>query len=117
MTETNAVATGEAGVSRVTVDTVSVYSEDIQSLHHLRWTMAVRQYVSVDLFKYVQFVNRDEDIQYGSDIQKIICKTCNIPEEERQGYWESCGRDEVLEVMGRRRQAVAASIKMRFGSK
>jgi hypothetical protein len=99
-----------------TVDTVSVHSEELKSMHHLRWMMAVRQCVSVDLFKHVQFVNRDEDTQRGSGMQRVVCKTRNIPADKRQACWESHGRDEVLEVMGRRRQAMAQSIRMKFGS-
>jgi hypothetical protein len=65
----------------------------------------------------VQFVNRERDIQFGSGIQKIVCKECNIPTTEQQEYWNTCGSDEVLEVLARRRQAVTTSLKARFRSK
>jgi hypothetical protein len=83
---------------------------------HLRWTVAVRLYVAGDLFRYVQFINRDRDIEFGSNIQKIVCKECNIAELEQMEYWSACGIDEVLLVLRRKRQAVSTSMKARFGS-
>jgi hypothetical protein len=79
--------------------------------------MAVRNYVSTDLFRYVQFVNCDRDIEFGSGIQKIVCKACNIPSGEQLEYWSNHGSDEVLEVLRRKRQAVATSFKSRFSNK
>lgn len=77
----------------------------------------MRLYVAGDLFRYVQFINRDRDIEFGSNIQKIVCKECNIPELEQREYWSACGIDEVLLVLRRKRQAVSTSMKARFGSK
>ena len=82
-----------------------------------RWTGSVRQYVSGSLFKYVQFINRDGDIEWGSPIQKVVCRQCNIPIEEQQEYWNESGSEVVLEVLKRKRQAVAMSMKTRFGRK
>jgi hypothetical protein len=93
-TSSEQVEENAAPVPLNTVDTVSVHSEELKIMHHLRWTMAVRQHVFVDLFKHVQFVNRDEDMQRGSGMQRVVCKTCNIPADERQACWESHGRDE-----------------------
>jgi hypothetical protein len=99
------------------VDDDSVAASEQKRLTHRKWTMAVRNYVSTDLFKYVQFINRDSDIAYGSGIQKIVCKACNIPETEDLEYWSNHGSDEVMEVLRRKRQTVATSFKARFGSK
>ncbi len=38
----------------------------------MRWSHAVQDYVSVDLFRYVQFINREEDVMFGSGIQRIV---------------------------------------------
>ena len=99
------------------VDDDSVEASEQRKLTHWKWTMAVRNYVSTDLFKYVQFVNRDRDIQFGSGIQKVVCKACNIQGAEQQEYWSNHGSDEVMEVLRRKRQTVATSFKARFGSK
>lgn len=71
--------------------------------------------MSGSLFKYVQFVNRDQDIEWGSTIQKVVCKQCNIPGGDQQEYWNECGTEVVLEVLKRKRQAVAMSMKTWFG--
>jgi hypothetical protein len=84
---------------------------------HQKWNMAVRSYVSTSLFRYVQFVNRDRDIEWGSPIQKIVCKACNIPRAEQTEYWNNYGADAVLEVMRRKRQSVTTSMRNRFSSK
>ncbi len=71
--------TPERGPAVEGADTVSI---DIESrdLRYNRWNHAVHDYVSVDLFRYVQFINREEEVMYGSDIQKVVCKACRIPE-------------------------------------
>ena len=86
-------------------------------MKHMRWTVAVRLYVAKDLFKYVQFVNRDIDIDYGSSIQKVVSAECNIPQGGQMEYWNECGCEEVMLVLKRKRQAVNTSIKERFRSK
>ena len=83
---------GESGnVGEMTPNTVndrdSVNTNQQRKLTQWKWTIAVRSYVSTDLFRYVQFVNRDEDIEFGSGIQKAVCKACNIPENEQLRYW------------------------------
>jgi hypothetical protein len=98
------------------VDNDSVNTEEEKKRWHQRWTGAVRLYVGGSLFRYVQFVNRDTDIEFGSNIQKVVCTRCNIPTGDQQEYWNDCGSDEVLEVLRRKRQAVATSLKARFGS-
>ena len=102
----------------VTVDDInSVNSSEQEKLTHCKWTMAVRNYVSTDLFRYVQFVNRDRDIEFGSGIQKIVCKACNIPVAFQMKYWSNHGSDEVLEVLRRKRQTVSSSFRTKFCSK
>jgi hypothetical protein len=98
-----------------TVDNDSLDTQ--KKLTHGRWTITVRNYVSSDLFRYVQFVNCDRDIEFGSGIQKIVCKQCSIPPGDQLEYWSNYGSDEVLEVLRRKRQAIATSFKTRFGSK
>jgi hypothetical protein len=83
----------------------------------LRWSHAVQDYVSVDLFRYVQFINREEDVMFGSGIQKIVCKACRIPGNDQLEFWTNVGSDKVQEVMKRKRQTVATSFRLQFESK
>ena len=97
------------------VDNDSVTSSESQKrLKFGRWTVAVRQYVTTTLFRYVQFVNRDGDIEHGSSIQKIVCKECNIPPLDQIEFWNACGREDVLETLRRKRQGVATAFKTRY---
>jgi hypothetical protein len=98
------------------VDTDSVENENKES-RYVRWSHAVQDYVSVDLFRYVQFINREEDVMFGSGIQKIVCKACRIPENDRLEFWTNVGSDKVQEVMKRKRQTVATSFRSQFESK
>ena len=98
-------------------DSESVSNSQQDKLTHRKWTMSVRNYVSTDLFRYVQFINRDGDIEIGSGIQKIVCKACNIPVQDQMKYWSNHGSDEVMEVLRRKRQTVATSFKSKFSSK
>jgi hypothetical protein len=98
------------------VDTDSRQS-DMRESRYERWSHAVQEYVSVDLFRYVQFINREEEIMFESDIQKVVCKACRIPEQDQLEFWSSVGRDKVQEVMKRKRQTVATSFRSQFESK
>jgi hypothetical protein len=77
----------------------------------------VHDYVSFDLFRYVQFINREDEIVIGSDIQKVVCKACGIPENDQLEYWNDIGCDKVQEVLRRKRQTVASSFRSQFESK
>jgi hypothetical protein len=74
------------GASPHEVDNDSVTTESQKRLKHGRWTVAVRQHITIALFRHVQFVNRDEDIEFGSGIQKIVCKECDIPSLEQHEH-------------------------------
>jgi hypothetical protein len=95
----------------------SVATMEQNTMKFVRWTVAVRLYVAKDLFRYVQFVNREVDIEFGSSIQKVVCAECNIPQNDQLQYWNTAGCDEVLLVLRRKRQAVSTGIKERFRSK
>jgi hypothetical protein len=105
MTEAASLPDGQA--QDPTGDSQSEDNHSRQKEKHRRWTLAVRQRVANYLFKCVQFVNRNRDIDMGSDIQKIACQECNAPTGERQECWHDSGMDVVLEVTRRKRQAVA----------
>jgi hypothetical protein len=110
---------GNSNIARVLTaeDSDSMDTTAQKRLTHQKWNMAVRSYVCTSLFRYVQFVNRDRDIEWGSAIQKIVCKACNIPTAEQIEYWNNFGADAVLEVMRRKRQSVTTSMRNRFSSK
>lgn len=99
------------------VEAESVDTEEERKLKYERWNTVVHRYAGLELFRYVQFINRDTEIAYGSQIQKVVCKQCAIPRKEEEEYWASSGREEVMMVIGRKRQAVTASMKAKFGSK
>ncbi len=98
------------------VNTDSIENENKES-RYVRWSHAVKDYVLVDLFRYVQFINREEDVMFGSGIQKIVCKACCIPGNDQLEFWTSVGCDKVQEVMKRKRQTVATSFRSQFESK
>ena len=77
----------------------------------------MQDYVSVDLCRYVQFINRDEYVMFGSDVQKVVCKSCGIPVEDQLDFWTNVGSDKVQEVMKRKRQTIGTSFRIKFESK
>jgi hypothetical protein len=90
---------------------------EMKEVMYVRWGHAVHDYVSNTVFKYVQFINREEEVMYGSDIQKVVCKQCHIPENNRLEFWTNVGSDKVEEVLRRKRQTVATSFRCVFESK
>ena len=95
---------------------VTVVNE-VKEARHVRWGHLVHDYVSSTLFRYVQFINREEVVMYGSGIQKVVCKACRIPENEQLEFWSNVGRDMVEEVLRRKRQTMATSMRYQFESK
>lgn len=104
-----------AGLS-VQEDDATLVSEMKESRHE-RWGQVVHDYVAATLFRYVQFINREEVVMYGSGIQKIVCKACQIPVDEQLEFWTNVGRDMVEEVLRRKRQTMATSFRSQFESK
>jgi hypothetical protein len=95
----------------------SSIASEMRESRHARWSQVVHDYVANKLFRYVQFINREEAVMYGSGIQKIVCKECQIPENERLDYWTNTGRGVVEEVLRRKRQTLATSFRSQFESK
>jgi hypothetical protein len=82
-----------------------------------RWNQALSQYVYYELYKYIQFVNRDEDIQYGSELQDLVCEYLDIPETDRLRFWTNEGEKTTLEALRRKRQTISNAFRKRFESK
>jgi hypothetical protein len=106
----------ESEPSATEADAVSIKTET-KELRYERWSHAVHDFVSVDLFRYVQFINREEEVMFGSDIQKVVCKACRIPRNDQLKFWNNTGSDKVQEVMRRKRQTVASSFRSQFESR
>ena len=66
-----------------------------------RWSLALQDYVSKDLYRYIQFVNCDEDCMCGSSLQSIVCARLRIPEEDQVDFWTNVGADKCVEILKR----------------
>ena len=67
-----------------------------------------------ELYKYIQFVNHNEDIQYGSDIQKVVCELLEIPTDHTLTFWNNEGEKKTLEAL--KRQTISNAFRKRFES-
>jgi hypothetical protein len=94
--------TTKEGPSANEADTVSIKT-DTKDLRYERWSHAVHGYVSVDLFRYVQFINRVKEVMFRSDIQRVVCKACCIPGNNQLVFWNNVESEKVQEVMKRKR--------------
>jgi hypothetical protein len=106
----------ENGPSTAEADSVSIETET-NDLRYERWSHPVHDYVSLDLFRYVQFINREEEVMFGSDIQKVVCKACCVPQNDQLKFWNNTGCNKVQEVMRRKRQTVTRSFRSQFESR
>ena len=82
-----------------------------------RLAQGASQYVYFELYKYIQFVNRDADIEYGSNVQKIVCGYLDIPELDRLRFWTNEGEKTTLEALWRKRQTISNAFWKKFESK
>ena len=88
-----------------------------KEIRYERWSLALQDYVSKELYKYIQFVNSDEDCMCGSRLQAIVCARLQIPEDARLEFWNRVGEDRCVETLKRKRQTVACAMKLQFESK
>ena len=88
-----------------------------KEMMHGRWGIAVQDYVGTDLFRYVQFINTDDDVMFGSSIQKVVCKACHVPEDDQLEFWTNVGSETVQKVLKRKRQTITTSFRQKFESK
>jgi hypothetical protein len=95
----------------------STIASEMKESRYERWGQAVHDYVASKLFRYVQFINREEEVAFGSGIQLVVCKECRIPEGEQLDFWSNVGLDMVEGVLRRKRQTLATSFRSQFQSK
>ena len=86
-------------------------------LRYSSWNHAVQDYVGSDLFRYVQFINNNKDVMFGSAIQRVVCTQCGFPECDRLEFWTNVGDDTVQKVLRRKRQSITTSFQLKFESK
>jgi len=82
------------------------------------WKLVVGSYVRCQIFPRKQWV-KDEEIEWGSELQKIICKKTlkRFPTKWEQFWVEHGGMEVVRMTIGRRRQSSAEGQKKNFQSK
>ena len=77
----------------------------------------VEMYTRTTLWTVKQFVN-EEEIAFGSKIQKYACAYINITDDDdAKKYWEEGGRECVRTTMRRKRQAACNGMKQGFEGK
>jgi hypothetical protein len=95
--------------------------EDIQSEKWgevmTRWDTYVTTVVSTKIFKYIQFVNNNDEVEYGSVFQTTVCQEVNIPDNLQAAYWTPRGMRVATTALNRRRTSAAQAMKRQFDSK
>ena len=81
------------------------------------WENSVAMFVSNTLWEYQQFIGCDGDIGVGSDIQRLICQSVNIPKKYRLVFWGRRGASVVRDTLRKKRQATATAMKKQFKCK
>ena len=78
------------------------------------WARSTKEFVQKTLFPYIIFTNKDDKIRFGSDIQKIVCKSCDVREEYQELFWNEMGGQTVCRhAMGQRRTTVSNAVRDR----
>jgi len=80
----------------------------------LLWDGGIRKNVGKKFFGVIQFILSDEDEEYGSDWQKLVCKELMVPDYECERFWNECGKKTARTTINRRRQNTTMAMKKRF---
>ena len=108
----DAEATAEAGSGGAAQGVVRMTSEEFERMKKL-WSRSARDFVQKNLFPFVVFVNKDEKIEYGSAIQKLVCDRGMVMDVEFQKlFWNEMGGMEVCRnAMATRRTTVCNALR------
>ena len=118
----------DMAVPAVTLMTTQEAAEEVEALAAdiegnltakdiVAWKEAVASYVCSSIFPRKQWV-KDHEIQWGSRIQKLICKMTlrRFPAKWEEFWDEQGGMEVVRRTIGRRRQSSADGQKKNFRS-
>lgn len=72
--------------------------------------------VSQHLFPNKKFITKENEIAYGSKVQKIVCNKLNIGKEEEAKYWEGA-KETVRKKLVKKRNNVMEQIKKDMSGK
>ena len=82
-----------------------------------KWELCTMECINKEVYKYVQFINKDEDVEFGSKLQVIICNRIHVPSEYQQGFWRNWGAYAAVKSLKRKRQTLSNALCKRFERK
>lgn len=80
----------------------------------LLWDAGIRKNIGKKFFNVIQFILNDEDEEYGSDWQKLVCSELMVPIEDCERFWNECGKKTARVTISRRRQNTTRAMKDQF---
>jgi hypothetical protein len=88
--------------------------EDQYKVNAQLWEASIRLNCGKQNFKIIQFIMCEEDEEYGSDWQKLVCKQALIPIDVCERFWRETGRNVARRAINRRRQNTNVAMKKKF---
>lgn len=106
----------DASVARNTNDALSVALKDQEALFK-SWSFTLAEFAAQKLFGRCQFLNSDEQLEYGGHICSICLKALDIQGEIGFWFWQKVGATVVRLTIKRSRTSRTTGIKNCFMSK
>ena len=80
----------------------TVVDDNIEA-RDMRWIDGIKSAVNKHMFDHVQFICDEEDEEYGSDWQEMICKKIGAPAKNNitEVFWNNKGMAEARKLLNR----------------
>ena len=83
-----------------------------------RWLEGIKSAVNKHMFNHVQFICCEQDEEYGSGWQRMICKKIGAADDSNtEVFWNNKGMAEARKLLNRRRQNTNIAMKRLFVGK
>jgi hypothetical protein len=80
------------------------------------WTEAVKRVANQSVYKVISFVTNSSDTEYGSKLQRMVCKDIGIPESVAEEFWIMEGNYALDEAIRRKRNTLTTALCNRFAA-
>lgn len=93
------------------VDGSSVVVDSKRSQHYKTMTGLIGEAITSAVFPHKKFIQQDSQLDYGSKIQKAVCKYLNITDANAEAYWTEERREVARKKLTKKRNNVSEQVK------
>ena len=79
-----------------------------------KWQELLVRYCHCELFKFMQFISSDTELEMGSLCQRLCCNELRVDRENVLYFWEKVGQNTIRNECRKFRQARSTNFQRKF---